>query len=231
MPARKKRPTTQKRKRENLIESDLITQDSFSNEEVKKESSKRKYILILAVILLIAAAVYYFRSLFVVSIVNGEPITRFALIAELEKQGGEQVLKSLITNKLIEQEARKKNVVVSKKDIDEYVKKVEADLKKQGSTLETFLTYRGMTKEQWEKQIPLQIMVDKLVDKNVEVTDKEIQDYIEKNKASLPQDSTNMDTLKKDVKEQLRQQKVSEKYQKWFEDLQKNAKTINLIKF
>ena len=48
------------------------------------------------------------RGLFVVALVNGEPISRIEVIKALEKQGGKATLDSLVTKKLIAQEARSK---------------------------------------------------------------------------------------------------------------------------
>ena len=70
--------------------------------------SKSKFFIPL-VIILIAAILFYFKGLFVVALVNGVPITRIAVINELEKQGGKQTLSSLVNQTLILQEA--KNII------------------------------------------------------------------------------------------------------------------------
>lgn len=188
----------------------------------------RKYLLIGIVVVALAALLYTYRSLFIVATVNGQPISRLTLIQELEKQGGKQTLATLVTKTLITQEAAKKNISVSQKQIDEELKKIEQSLSQQGQTLDQVLQLQGMTKASLVEQIRTQKMVEALVGV-VSVTDKEIAAYIETNKASLPQGGN--DAEKKSVKAQLQQQKVSQKAQELLAKLQKNAKINYLIQY
>ena len=74
---------------------------------------KKSHAVSLVVILIVATLIFAFRSFIVAASVNGQPITRLAVVKEAEKQGGKQVLESLVTNTLIEQEARKQKVTVT----------------------------------------------------------------------------------------------------------------------
>jgi len=180
--------------------------------------------------LLIGGLLYYFRSLFVVATVNGEPISRISMVQELEKQGGKQALNSIVTKTLVQQEARKQNVTVSQDEINAELKKIEDNLKKQGQNLEQVLQIQGLTKSGLEEQIRLQKLVEKMVGKEVKITDKEIDDYIEKNKASYPE-GTDLKKERPTISEQLKQQKLSEKIQSWLEKLQKDAKIDYLVNY
>ncbi|MBP9719050.1 MAG: SurA N-terminal domain-containing protein [Candidatus Levybacteria bacterium] len=189
----------------------------------------KKYLLIGGVVVLLAVALYTFRSFFIVATVNGQPISRLSLIQELEKQGGKQTLTTIVTKTLIEQEAAKKNIVVSQKDIDTELKQIEANLAKQGQTLDQVLQLQGMTRDALTAQIKTQKLVEKLVGP-VTVTDKEISDYIAANEATIPQ-TENMNEVKKTVKTQLQQQKVNEKAQALLQKLQKDAKINYLVSY
>lgn len=190
--------------------------------------SKRS-LLIGAVILLLAVALYTFRSLFIAATVNGQPISRLAVIQELEKQGGKQTINNLVTKTLIEQEAQKKNVVVSQNDVDDEIKKIEDNLAKQGQKLDQLLQMQGMNRDTLKAQIKTQKMVEKLVGP-VKVTDTEVTAYIEANKASLPPTEDEA-AQKKNVKLQLEQQKISEKAQALLQKLQQDAKINYLVNY
>ena len=61
------------------------------------------------------------------------------------------------------------------------------------------------------------------------VSDKDISDYIDQNKKLIPQDA-NLEDTKKQVRQQLEQQKLQEKGQELIKSLQDKAKINYLIK-
>lgn len=186
---------------------------------------KRPKIYVPLAVIILTGAAFYAKGLFIAAIVNGQPITRLAVISELEKRSGEQTLSSIVTETLILQEAQKRNVTVSQKELDDSIKSIEKDLKKQKQSLDQALSFQGMTRKDFEDQLRLRNLVEKMLAKEIEPTDKEVNDYIEQNKDTLPKDLTE-EQIKKTVKEQLRQQKLSSKVQEWLADLQRKA-TIN----
>ena len=128
------------------------------------------------------------------------------------------------------QEAKKKNIEVSQEEIDKSAKQIEESLKQQGQNLDTALAVQGMTRQDFLMQLRLRGLVEKLLADQIKVTDKEVSDYIEKNKDTLP---TNLkeDEIKKGVKEQLKQQKLASKSQEWLATLQKNAKINYFVSY
>ena len=72
--------------------------------------AKNEYLRALLVLLILVVGLYFGRSLLFAALVGGRPITRVELISELEKQGGQQALESLVTKELVKQEAQKKNI-------------------------------------------------------------------------------------------------------------------------
>lgn len=189
---------------------------------------KRTYLIGGLILILLAGLAVYFRSIFVVAMVNGQPVSRLAYIKEMERMSGKQALDSLITKTIILQEARKKNVAVSPQEVDQEIKKIEENLSKQGQKLDTILQLQGMTKESLREQVYFQKLIEKMVGKDIKVSDQEVNDYIAANRSTLPQDVKEED-LKKQVREQLRQQKLNEKVQTWIKNLQEKAKVTYLI--
>lgn len=191
---------------------------------------KRPKVFIPLIIIILALTIFSLKGLFVAVLVNGQPITRLSIIAELEKQSGKQALSAIVNQTLILQEARKKNVEVSQKEIDDAAKQIEESLKTQGQNLNTALAQQGMTKQDFLMQLKLRNLVEKLLADKTKVTDKEIADYIEKNKATFPTDMKENE-IKKSVGEQLKQQKMGSASQAWLAELNKNAKINYFVNY
>lgn len=206
------------------------TFDTKPTKSKSKQPFNKRNFLILLGIAVVVGLLYYFKGLFVVALVNGQPITRLDLIQELEKRGGKQMLSSLITQTLIEQEAKKKNIDVSQKEIDEEIKKVEDNLKKQGQNLDSALAFQGLTRYDFIKQIRIQKLAEKMLSKDIKVSDKEISDYIKQNNAGVPKDMTPAEVTAS-AKQQLQQQKLGSKAQAWLADLQAKAKIQYFVSY
>lgn len=203
-------------------------------DDIKKTSflslfKTRKFLMLLFLIL-VGGILFYFKGLFIVATVNGQPVTRIALIQELEKRNGKQMLSSLITQILIQQEAQKLNISVSQKEIEDAVKKAEESLKKQGQNLDSALAIRGLTRNDFITQIKFQKLFEKILAKDIKVTDKEVSDYIEKNKDSIPTD-LKPEEATASVRQRLEQQKLEPKVQSWIQNLQSKAKINYFINY
>lgn len=199
-----------------------VVEKKSSNDSLKKYATKRNGIILLVLILL-GVGIYFFKSFFIAATVNGQPISRLQVVQELEKQSGKQTLESLVTKNLILQEMEKKNITVSSEEVTSEIKKIEDALKQQGRTLSDALMQQGLTRAELEEQLKIQKMIEKLFSKDAVVSDKEVDAYIEENKEALPADQEES-ALKTTIKEQLKQQKLTTKFQTWLEGLQKQAK-------
>lgn len=122
----------------------------------------------------------------VVGSVNGVPITKNQLYAAMVAVGGSQMLDNLIQEELVQQEAKKKGIVISDKDVEGEI----AQIKKQFSSDSEFqaaLQQSNMTLEDLKKQLPMQIRIRKLVELRAKVTDEEVKQYFEDNRATFDQ--------------------------------------------
>ena len=211
----------------------LQTFPQLSNLKFNKQAllKNRKAVTLLGIIIiLIIALLYIFKGVFVAALVNGEPITRLSVIKSLEKQSGKSTLDNIITKKLILQEAKKRNVVVTKAEIDSELKKIEENLKAQGTTLDQALELQGMTKTQLNEEIRIQLSIQRMVESNIKLSDKEINEFITENKENFPEGLTEVQ-MKDQAKEQLKQQKSQEKTQAFLADLKKKAKVLNFVNY
>jgi foldase protein PrsA len=229
MATKKRKTVTRKKVSATSPATSAATQRTTVSEDLQTSPSRRRWITIGVVVLILLGLLYYFKSFFIAATVNGQPITRYEIVKELEAQGGKQTLNNLVTEKLIQQEAKKQNVTVDQKEVDNEIKKLDDSLKKQGQSLNDVLTARGLTHDGLEKQIRIQKIIEKLLGKSVTVSDSDVNKYIETNKQMYPDGATAQ--VKTQVKDQLKQQKLSEKFQTWISDLEKKAKINYFVSY
>ncbi len=90
-----------------------------------QSSDQMRFIRLVITVLVIAAVLYYIKGWFFAAVVNGQPVSRLAVVNQLEKTGGKQTLDSLINQSLILQEAKKLKITVSNKEVDDEIKRIK----------------------------------------------------------------------------------------------------------
>ena len=210
----------------------LLSRNSkaFSGLTNKLPKGSTKTLRVVVLVALAAALGYLARPLIFAASVNGQLVTRYKLISELEKQGGANVLDSLVTKSLIFQEAKKMGVGVSQEDLDSEVARIEGVVSAQGSTLDEALALQGQTRQDFIEQIKLQKTVEKILADKLVVTQEEAQKYYEENTDFYGEDSKYED-VSESVKNQLMQEKLSTAYQGWITDLKGSANINYFVDF
>lgn len=201
---------------------------SFGINKEQFVKTHKKQLTVGIVVIAIVALLVFFRGLFVAALVNGAPVSRLELIRELEKADGKKVLSDIIIRKLIEQEAQKRKITVTAAELESEVKKIEANVASQGQKLDELLALQGFTKADLLERIKIQKLLERMVAANVAIEEQEISDYIEQNRMSFPE-GTSETEMKNQAKETLTQQKTDEKIQSFVEELQKKAKITYFI--
>nr|WP_240548410.1 peptidylprolyl isomerase [Paenibacillus lignilyticus] len=116
--------------------------------------------------------------------VNGVSITRNQLYAAMVGVGGAQTLDNLIQDELIKQEAAKKGIVISDKDVDAEIAIIKKRFPSEAE-FQTALQQAGMTLEDLKKQTPMQLRIRKIIEPSVKVTDADVKQFFEANKAEF----------------------------------------------
>lgn len=209
------------------INSDI--RPSFTIQNTAIASLNKKYIIAAIVVIIILAILYAARSLFIAAIVNGHPISRLSVVNQLETQGGKQALDGLITQTLIEDEASKRNINVSQADVNKQIASIQQNIESQGSSLDAALAQQGMTKNDLNEQVKLQLLLNKMIG-TPSVTSKEIDAYISQNKAQLPQNESDA-TLRNQVKQQIIQQKQQQASQSFVAALRNKAHIVYFVNY
>ena len=184
-----------------------------------------KVALIVVVLGLVAIFVSN-KGLLVAAVVNGRPIFRWQLTSVMISRFGQQTLDSMISQALIDVEAKKAGIIVSQTDIaqkeSDLVKSLGGDV-----SIDDILKYQGMTKADFEDQLRLQLTVEKLLGKDIIITDADIDAYIATSGSMLA--ATNEAGLKEEAKQAIFSQQVNDKLQTWFTDLRSKAKILRFL--
>lgn len=187
------------------------------------DPEKKKKLMMVAVLGIILAVLYYAKGLFVVAFVNGQPITRYEVIKDLEKQAGKGSVDALVSKRLVRMDAEKKGITVPQSDIDARIKQIEDDLKSSGQKLDDLLKAQGVTRAEVEEQTELQLMLKKILKDKVKVSDAEVDAAYEQQKEAKPEGMTD-EAFKKQMRSSLEEQKFSFEAQTYIQGLQSKAK-------
>lgn len=186
-------------------------------------SRKTTYIILLAlglVVLLFAANKYL-----VVAWVDKTPVTVFEYYDTLSKRYGKDVSEELIVQKLLQSEAKTKGVEVSDDELAAEIKKIE---EQQGGAdkLQQILVAQNISENEFHRLVELQLLRTKLFADGSNVTDQDVDQYIEENKdAFAPTTDANGATtdpktdqkLRDSIKDQLKQQKTNASFSAWLQ--------------
>ncbi|MBI2056566.1 MAG: SurA N-terminal domain-containing protein [Candidatus Sungbacteria bacterium] len=180
-----------------------------------------KNIVILVVVVVLGGLIYMYKGIAVAALVDWRPISRVAVIKQLEKNSGKQALDALIVEKLVQSELKKAGTLVTDEEVSAEIKKIEETIAAQGGTLDQLLEMEGVTKDELKKQLRTQIQVKKFFADKTAVADEEVSKYIKDNKITVPKEGG--EEFKKQIKEQLEGQKLNQAAGEWVETLRSKA--------
>lgn len=186
----------------------------------------RKWIIIAVLVLLLGGLLAANKGLLFAAIVNGKPIFSWELNHTLKSRFGAQTLEGMIGERLVYDEAQRNGISVSQEEIDAKRMEVVASVGGEAQFAD-LLTFQGMTRADFESQIRLQLMVQKLLGNDIEVTEAEIDTYIAENRAMLT--ATEPAQLRVEARNVILDQKVNEKIQPWFLELKENADVMRFL--
>jgi foldase protein PrsA len=120
----------------------------------------------------------------VIASVNGNKITKNELYNALVKTNGEQVLESLISEKIVELESAKQNIVISDADYQQELNKYYEYYGGEAGFTQA-LEMNGYTLDQVKGDIVNNLSVRKLLGPQISISDEELKAYFEENKATF----------------------------------------------
>jgi foldase protein PrsA len=196
--------------------------------KIAKPGKKLLALVILA--LLLVGGLFAARKFLIVATVNNVPISRLEVINKLEKAYGKSITESLVLQEVVEQEAEKQGINISQQEIDDEMKKIEETVIAEGSTLEEAFEQQNVTREEVEEQIVLQKKLQLILEKGIQITDEEVNSYIESNKDQFT-DEMSAEEKAARAREVIRQNQLSLRYQEWLDSVQNNPEIKYLIEY
>lgn len=140
-------------------------------------------LLVLALVIIGAVALIIFTQYDpAVALVNGEKIKRSDLYELMYRQGGKDLLDSLIVERLILQEGKKGGISVSEEDIDAEIEDiVEQHFMGSEEQFTSYLGDQGITVDTIRHELMVNLVARELVLADLEISEKEAREYFEEN--------------------------------------------------
>ncbi len=170
-----------------------------------------------------------YRGVFIAGMVNTHPVTKMELVSRMEERYGQMAFDEIVSEYLLLDAAKKNGIVVSPKEIDAEIATNEAQLGGKDALRQMAKTAGIATEQQLRNFFSLKLTVTKLQEKLFPetVTDEEIKKYFDENKEVFAKKK--IEEVKEDIRTQLLQQKVAEKFSAWFTQLRSDAKIVNYL--
>lgn len=151
----------------------------------------RSKVALFVTILIVAAAVLIVALSLnngeVVAKIGEEEISKDQFYDRLLEMYGSQVLDSMITEKIVELEAKKAKISVTDEDVQKELDKMIEQVG--GEEMFSFqLAYSGYTMDQMKEELKNYLTIVKILEPKIEITDEEINSYFEENKDRFAQE-------------------------------------------
>ncbi len=125
--------------------------------------------------------------------VNGAIITEPQLVQELMSRHGYAVLETMIEALAIRQEATERGISVTAEEVEaryqEERRKIVSSVREPrlsaSQIFAMWLAQRNLNRETFRRQVELQLLLEKMVEDEIEVTDQEVAQYYENNQKQL----------------------------------------------
>jgi len=88
---------------------------------------------------------------------------------------------------------------------------------------------QGQTRDDLEKDIKIQALIEKILTQEINIADEEIAAYFEANRDLFGEDTT-LENESEKIKKSLIQQEISARFQTWLDELKQEARIYYLLK-
>jgi foldase protein PrsA len=150
-------------------------------EEIKKSKVTKYSLLVLLVLLFFVAidfGVQYLNNDYSAAVVNGDRVTDREYYYRLDQSYGSAIVTQLIEEELIRQEAQKQGIEATQEEIDEEMSEVIEQIGGQDQ-LDLALETYGLTKDDLERQIEIDILTRKILEPTLDYTEEDVMAFFE----------------------------------------------------
>ena len=150
-------------------------------------------------------------------------ITQYQLYDEMKSMYGKQMIQELVAQALIKQEAKLQNITVAPEEMDKEIDSIKQQIGSE-QAFQDYLKNMGMNEQKLREKLSILLTRDKLLDKAFPVTEEQIKQYYEENKASMGSPAPELDKVKEQIKAALVDRNRGENYNQWLNSIQANHK-------
>ena len=172
--------------------------------------------------------VLYSKGIIAIAFVNGEPVTLREMARIIRREEPVNYIDTLVFEKMVELEGKRRNIVVRQQEIQDEVADITMQAQTNGKTLVELLNESGQTLEDLQRNVKLRIILYKIILQDIEVTDGEIDQFIEEN--SELYNEGEVDVIRNEVKQILTGAKTSEKVEEFAKYVKAESEIKYLIK-
>ncbi|MGG4496378.1 SurA N-terminal domain-containing protein [Brevibacillus reuszeri] len=150
-------------------------------------------------------------------------ITQYQLYDEMKSMYGKQMIQELVAQALVKQEAKRQNITVAPEELDKEIDSIKQQIGSE-QAFQDYLKNMGMNEQKLREKLSVLLTRDKLLDKAFPVTEEQIKQYYEENKASMGSPAPEFDKVKEQIKAALVDRNRGENYNNWINSIQANHK-------
>ncbi|AKD33484.1 protein secretion PrsA [Bacillus subtilis HJ5] len=110
-----------------------------------------------------------------IATIGGKSVTREEWLKEMEDQYGKSTLEDMINVRVVEQLAKKNNLKISKSEVDREFLLIKA-------VNNSFYEDEHTTEKEWKDQIRYNILLEDLLTRDIDISNKELESFYNKNK-------------------------------------------------
>ncbi len=171
----------------------------------------------------------YKTGVIAIAFINGQPITVSEVVKIYTSPNKENVLDKIISEKIIEYEAKKRNIQIDSEEITSEIARMEKEAIANGKTMAQLLKESGQTTKDLEKNVRLRIIIYKILSEDIVLSELEIDKYIEENPDLYK--NLSREEAREGVRKLLIDSKLQDKYQTWIKEAKASSDIQYLIKF
>ena len=148
----------------------------------------------------------------VIAQVGTTSISRTEFLSQTESVAGSQTLQQMISNQLIQDGAKKYKMTASSQEMNTALQNLEQQNGITSSAqLQAVLAANNVTMAELQKNLRIQVLEQKLAERNVTVSNQEIQSYYNQNKSQLAQGGKvpPLSAVKTQIIDQIKQSKAT----------------------
>lgn len=229
------KPKSLKENKDVLVEETLIVEeiDDKNDQIAALKQSRLNLTMKVLGLAVVGVALFLFaqkyRGLVIAGMVNSKPVTRMELNSRLMAKYGKATLDEIVTENLLLDQAKKNNINITEKNIDDEIASYEQKFGSKEQFMEVVKNSGITDDKELREQVKLQLIVKQLEDKMFKesVTEDEVNKYFDDNKQYLG--DKKFDDVKADIESQLLQQKIQTKFTEWFGKIRTEAKIDSFI--